>query len=90
MISLELLVTAALLMVGIVLMRLFRQVKGEDAGYPAKLLWLVFASGAGVGLLTGILGAVLIPLDQKGFKIVYNVSGGTGAWRDSGLALERP
>jgi rhodanese-related sulfurtransferase len=29
-------------------------------------------------------------LGQKGFKTVYNVSGGTGAWQYSGLALERP
>ena len=29
-------------------------------------------------------------LGQKGFKTVYNVSGGTGAWQHSGLALERP
>jgi glyoxylase-like metal-dependent hydrolase (beta-lactamase superfamily II)/rhodanese-related sulfurtransferase len=29
-------------------------------------------------------------LGQKGFKTVYNVSGGTGAWRYSGLELERP
>jgi glyoxylase-like metal-dependent hydrolase (beta-lactamase superfamily II) len=28
-------------------------------------------------------------LGQKGFKTVYNVSGGTGAWQYSGLALER-
>ena len=29
-------------------------------------------------------------LGQKGFKTVYNVSGGTGAWQYSGLQLERP
>jgi glyoxylase-like metal-dependent hydrolase (beta-lactamase superfamily II)/rhodanese-related sulfurtransferase len=29
-------------------------------------------------------------LGQKGFKTVYNVAGGTGAWRYSGLDLERP
>ena len=29
-------------------------------------------------------------LGQKGFKTVYNVSGGTGAWMRSGLELERP
>lgn len=51
-----LLVIFALLMVGIGLMLLFRRVKEEDAAYLAKPLWLVFASGAGVGLLTGILG----------------------------------
>jgi glyoxylase-like metal-dependent hydrolase (beta-lactamase superfamily II)/rhodanese-related sulfurtransferase len=28
-------------------------------------------------------------LGQRGFKTVYNVSGGTGAWQYSGLALER-
>ncbi len=28
-------------------------------------------------------------LGQKGFKIVYNVSGGTNAWRQSGLELEK-
>ena len=28
-------------------------------------------------------------LGQKGFKTVYNVSGGTGAWMHSGLELER-
>ena len=51
-----LLVIFALLMVGIGLMLLFRRVKEEDEAYLAKPLWLVFASGAGVGLLTGILG----------------------------------
>jgi len=29
-------------------------------------------------------------LGQKGFKTVYNISGGTGAWMYSGLELERP
>ena len=28
-------------------------------------------------------------LGQKGFKTIYNVSGGTGAWMYSGLELER-
>jgi uncharacterized membrane protein YfcA len=51
-----LLVIFALLMVGIGLMLLFRRVKEEDTAYLAKPLWLIFVSGAGVGLLTGILG----------------------------------
>ena len=51
-----LLVIFALLMIGIGLMLLFRRVQEEGAAYLAKPLWLVFLSGAGVGLLTGILG----------------------------------
>ena len=71
-------------------MQLFRLVKGEAAAYLAKPLWLVFAGGAAIGLPTGILGAVLILLDQKEFKRVYNVKVGTGELWFSGLALERP
>jgi uncharacterized membrane protein YfcA len=51
-----LLIVFALLMIGIGLMLLFGRAREEDAAYIAKPLWLVFASGAGVGLLTGILG----------------------------------
>lgn len=51
-----LLVVFALLMLGIGLMLLFRRAKDDDTVYRAKPLWLVFVSGAGVGLLTGILG----------------------------------
>lgn len=51
-----LLVIFALLMIGIGLMLLFRRPKEDDTAYVAKPLWLVSASGAAVGLLTGILG----------------------------------
>jgi uncharacterized membrane protein YfcA len=51
-----LLVIFALLMIGIGLMLLSRRAKEDDTTYVAKPLWLVFTSGAGVGLLTGILG----------------------------------
>jgi hypothetical protein len=51
-----LLVAFALLMLVIGLMLLFRRAKEEGTSYIAKPLVLVFASGAGVGLLTGILG----------------------------------
>jgi uncharacterized membrane protein YfcA len=48
-----LLVIFALLMIGIGLMLLFRRAREEEAAYTAKPSWLVMASGAGVGLLTG-------------------------------------
>jgi hypothetical protein len=51
-----LLVVFALLTIGIGLMLLFRRAKDDKAAYIAKPLWLVFVSGAGIGLLTGILG----------------------------------
>jgi hypothetical protein len=51
-----LMVYFALLMLGIGLMLLFRRAGEEATAYQAKPLWLVVASGAGVGLLTGILG----------------------------------
>jgi uncharacterized membrane protein YfcA len=40
--------------------------------------------------LVGAKSKVAAPLAQKGFKTVYNVSGGISAWMHSGLALERP
>ena len=51
-----LLVIFAFLMAGIGLMLLFRRAKEDDVADRVKPLWLVLASGAGVGLLTGILG----------------------------------
>jgi len=51
-----LLVIFALLMIGIGFMLLFHRAKDDEAAYIAKPLWLVFVTGAGVGLLTGILG----------------------------------
>jgi uncharacterized protein len=51
-----LLVAFAVLMLVIGIMLLFRRAREEGASYAAKPLLLVVASGAGVGLLTGILG----------------------------------
>jgi uncharacterized membrane protein YfcA len=51
-----LLVLFAVLMIGIGLMLLFRRAKEDGTAYVAKPLWMVFANGAVVGLLTGILG----------------------------------
>jgi uncharacterized membrane protein YfcA len=51
-----LLIAFALLMFGIGMMLLFRRAAEEGTSYTAKPLLLVIASGAGVGLLTGILG----------------------------------
>lgn len=51
-----LLVLFAFLMVAVGLMLLFRRTKAEDAVSMAKPIWVVSASGAAVGLLTGILG----------------------------------
>jgi uncharacterized membrane protein YfcA len=51
-----LLAVFALLMLGIGIMLLFRRAKEEGTSYTAKPLLLVVVSGAGVGLLTGILG----------------------------------
>jgi uncharacterized protein len=51
-----LLTAFAVLMLVIGIMLLLRHVKEEDASYKAKPLLLVLVSGAGVGLLTGILG----------------------------------
>lgn len=51
-----LLVAFALLMLAIGGMLLFRRPRQEEKSYTAKPLLLVAASGAGVGLLTGILG----------------------------------
>jgi len=51
-----LLVAFALLMLAIGIMMFFRQNNEPDATYTAKPLIVVLASGAGVGLLTGVLG----------------------------------
>jgi hypothetical protein len=51
-----LLVAFALLMLGIGIMLLFRRAKEEETSYTANPLLPVVVSGAGVGLLTGILG----------------------------------
>jgi uncharacterized protein len=51
-----LLVAFAILMLVIGMMLLFRRAKEEGTSYTARPLLLVVVSGAGVGLLTGILG----------------------------------
>lgn len=51
-----LLVTFALLMLAIGIMLLFRRGNESDTAYSPKPLMLVLAGGAGVGLLTGVLG----------------------------------
>ncbi|HSB02529.1 MAG TPA: sulfite exporter TauE/SafE family protein, partial [Anaerolineales bacterium] len=51
-----LLVTIALLMLAIGIMLLFRRGNESDALYSPKPLMFVLAGGAGVGLLTGVLG----------------------------------
>ncbi len=48
---------------------------------PEKPVAVICASGARSQSAAGLLG-------QKGFKIVYNVIGGTGAWMYSGLEVE--
>ncbi len=50
---------------------------------PQKPVAVICASGNRSQSAAALLG-------QKGFKTVYNVSGGTGAWMYSGLELERP
>jgi len=49
---------------------------------PQKPVAVICASGNRSQSAAALLG-------QKGFKTVYNVSGGTGAWMYSGLELER-
>ncbi|RPJ20152.1 MAG: sulfite exporter TauE/SafE family protein [Chloroflexi bacterium] len=51
-----LLVAFALLMLAIGIMLFFRRANESEASYSARPLMLVLASGAGVGLLTGVLG----------------------------------
>ena len=51
-----LLIIFAFLMIGIGWMLLFRRATGDESTHIARPIWLVLASGAGVGLLTGILG----------------------------------
>jgi len=51
-----LLVAFAFLMIGIAFMLLLRRTKEQETAHMSRPLWMVFASGAGVGLLTGILG----------------------------------
>jgi uncharacterized membrane protein YfcA len=51
-----LLVAFAILMLVIGLMLFFRRAREEETSYTARPLLLVLVSGAGVGLLTGILG----------------------------------
>ena len=51
-----LLVAFAVLMLVIGMLLMLRRTGGEETSYTAKPLWLVLVSGAGVGLLTGILG----------------------------------
>jgi rhodanese-related sulfurtransferase len=50
-----------------------------DSGRPVAV---ICASGSRSQSAAALLG-------QKGFKTVYNVSGGTSAWRRSGLSLEK-
>jgi glyoxylase-like metal-dependent hydrolase (beta-lactamase superfamily II)/rhodanese-related sulfurtransferase len=49
---------------------------------PEKPVAVICASGSRSQSAAALLG-------QKGFKTVYNVSGGTSAWRHSGLGLDR-
>jgi len=49
---------------------------------PQKPVAVICASGNRSQSAAALLG-------QKGFKTIYNVSGGTGAWMYSGLELER-
>lgn len=49
---------------------------------PAQPVAVICASGSRSQSAAALLG-------QKGFKTIYNVSGGTGAWMYSGLELER-
>jgi rhodanese-related sulfurtransferase len=49
---------------------------------PEKPVAVICASGSRSQSAAAVLG-------QKGFKTVYNVSGGTSAWMYSGLPLER-
>ncbi len=49
---------------------------------PEKPVAVICASGSRSQSAAALLG-------QKGFKTIYNVSGGTSAWMYSGLALER-
>jgi hydroxyacylglutathione hydrolase len=49
---------------------------------PERPVAVICASGSRSQSAAALLG-------QKGFKTVYNVSGGTGAWMHSGLDLER-
>jgi rhodanese-related sulfurtransferase len=49
---------------------------------PERRVAVICASGNRSQSAAALLG-------QKGFKTVYNVSGGTGAWMYSGLELER-
>jgi hydroxyacylglutathione hydrolase len=49
---------------------------------PEKPVAVICESGSRSQSAAALLG-------QKGFKTVYNVSGGTGAWRYGGLALEK-
>ena len=49
---------------------------------PEKPVAVICASGSRSQSAAALLG-------QKGFKTVYNVSGGTSAWKYSGLTLER-
>jgi uncharacterized protein len=51
-----LLIAFALLMLVVGIMLLIRRTQEEATTYQSKPLWFVLASGAGVGLLTGILG----------------------------------
>lgn len=51
-----LLVAFAFLMIGIGIMLLVRRTNKEELEYVARPMWLIFASGSIVGLLTGILG----------------------------------
>jgi hydroxyacylglutathione hydrolase len=50
--------------------------------HPDRPVAVICASGSRSQSAAALLG-------QKGFKTVYNVSGGTGAWMYSGLELER-
>jgi hydroxyacylglutathione hydrolase len=67
---------------GAVLIPLGQLVSRLNELSPEKPVAVICASGSRSQSAAALLG-------QKGFKIVYNVSGGTGAWMYSGLELER-
>lgn len=66
-----LLVTFAVLMVAIGLLLLVRHADEEPVEYTARPIWLTFASGYVVGLLTGILGVGGSFLGQIGHTVPW-------------------
>jgi len=66
---------------GAVLMPLGQLASRLDELDPERPVAVICASGNRSQSAAALLG-------QKGFKVVYNISGGTGAWMYSGLELE--